>query len=280
VSRRPHFLLALAALGALSAAAVWLAAFVLPGGRELDAAALQAFSGVARAPLTPSIHGIAVLANPLPFAIAGTLLVGLALLRRRVLMAALVPVILVVANGCTQVLKPVLADLRIIDVAGVDRVYPGSWPSGHATASMSLALCLVLVVGPRLRPLAALLGAGYAIGVGYALVALGWHLPSDVLGGYLVAASFTLLGAAALAALETRRPVPAARRTGPPAVVLWPVLAASVAALVPLVALALLVRNPELAIGTLRHAELLLAACGIGVLGLALTAGFALVLRR
>ena len=79
---------------------------------------------------------------------------------------------------------------------------------------MSLALCCVLVVGPQLRALAALLGAGYAIAVGYALVALGWHLPSDVLGGFLVAATFTLLGAAALAALEARRPerVRAARR--------------------------------------------------------------------
>ena len=69
---------------------------------------------------------------------------------------------------------------------------------------MSLALCLVLVVGPRLRPLAALAGAGYAIAVGYSLVVLGYHLPSDVLGGFLMAATFTLLGAAALAALEAR----------------------------------------------------------------------------
>jgi membrane-associated phospholipid phosphatase len=45
----------------------------------------------------------------------------------------------------------------------------------------------------QLRALTALLGAGYAIAVGYALVALGWHLPSDVLGGFLVAATFTPL---------------------------------------------------------------------------------------
>ena len=69
---------------------------------------------------------------------------------------------------------------------------------------MSLALCLVLVVGPRLRPPVALLGADYAIAVGYALVVLGWHLPSDVVAGDLVAATFTLLGTAGLAALEAR----------------------------------------------------------------------------
>jgi membrane-associated phospholipid phosphatase len=283
MSRRPCFLLALGALSAAGAAIVWLAAFVVPGGRVLDAAALRAFAGVGRTPLQPSIDGVAVLANPLPFVIGGALLVGVALLRRRPLMAAVLPVVLVGANACTQLLKPALADLRIIDVGRMDRVYTGSWPSGHATASMSLALCLVLVVGPRLRPLAAIVGAAYAIGVGYALVALGWHLPGDVLGGYLVAAGFTLLGAAALAALETRRPLPAAARAGPPAAIPWAgatASAATLAALAAVAAVALLNEHPQLAAATARHAETLLVACVIGALGLALTAGLALALRR
>jgi membrane-associated phospholipid phosphatase len=279
MSRRPLFLLALAALSAAAAVAVWLAAFVVPGGRALDAAALRAFAGVARTPLQPSINGVAVLANPLPFVLAGGLLVGVALLRRRLLMAALVPVVLVGANASTQALKPALADPRFIDLGEYSRFYAGSWPSGHATASMSLALCFVLVVGPRLRPLAALLGAGYAIGVGYALVALGWHLPSDVLGGYLVAASSTLLGAAALAALEARQPV-AAQRSARPAAIPWGALAAAVAALASGAAAVLLVRHPELVAAALRHVEVLLVALGIGALGLALTAGLALALRR
>jgi membrane-associated phospholipid phosphatase len=279
MSRRPLFLLALAALSAFAAATVWLAAFVVPGGRILDGAALRAFAGVARTPLRPSISGVAVLADPLPFVVGGALLVGIALLRRRPLMAALVPAMLLAANAFTQLLKPALADLRIIDVGAMNRVYTGSWPSGHATASMSLALCFVLVVGPRLRPLAALLGAGYAIGVGYALVALGWHLPSDVLGGYLVAATFTLLGAAALARLETRHPAPA-RGAGRAAAIPWPALAAAVATLAVLGAVTLLARRPELVIATLRHVQALLVALGIGALGLALTAGLALALRR
>jgi membrane-associated phospholipid phosphatase len=251
----------------------------VPGGRALDAAALEAFAGVARTPLQPSINGVAVLADPLPFMLGGGLLVGVALMRRRLLMAAIVPAVLLGANACTQALKPALADLRIIDVGAISRIYPGSWPSGHATASMSLALCLVLVVGPRLRPLAALLGAGYAIGVGYALVALGWHLPSDVLGGYLVAAGFALLGCAALAALEARHPAPA-RRTARPAPIPWAALGASVTALGSLAAAVLLVRHPELTAAALRHVEVLLVAFGIGALGLALTAGLALALRR
>ncbi|HEV7885240.1 MAG TPA: phosphatase PAP2 family protein [Solirubrobacteraceae bacterium] len=280
MSRRPLFLLVLGALSAAAAAIVWLAAFVVPGGRVLDAAALRAFAGVARTPLEPSINGVAVLADPLPFVLAGALLVGVALLRRRPLMAAIVPVVLVGANACTQLLKPALADLRIIDVGSMSRIYTGSWPSGHATASMSLALCLILVVGPRLRPVAALVGAAYAIGVGYALVALGWHLPSDVLGGYLVAASFTLLGAAALAALETRRPVPAAPRAGPPATIPWAGAAASAAVLAALAALVLVRQHPQVATAAARHAETLVVASVIGALGLTLTAGLALALRR
>jgi membrane-associated phospholipid phosphatase len=196
-------------------------------------------------------------------------------------MAAIVPAVLVGANACTQLLKPALADLRIIDIGPMDRIYTGSWPSGHATASMSLALCLVLVVGPRLRPLAALVGATYAIGVGYALVALGWHLPSDVLGGYLVAASFTLVGAAALAALERRRPVPAARRRASRREAIpWAGAAVFAAVLAALAALALVRQYPQLVTATARHAETLLVASVIGALGLALTAGLALALRR
>jgi membrane-associated phospholipid phosphatase len=278
MSRRPLFLLALAALSASAAAFVWLVAFHVPGGRRFDAAALQAFAGVVRAPLAPSTNGIAALADPLPFLLGALLLVAIALLRRRWLMAAIVPAVLLGANACTQALKPALTDPRLIDVDGVAHLYPGSWPSGHSTASMSLALCLVLVVGPRLRPLAALAGAAYAIGVGYSLVSAGWHLPSDVFGGYLVAASFTLLGAAVLAALERREAAASAVWPAIP----WRALAAPAAALAgagAIVTLAAVARTPDGAVA-LRHVEVLVVAFAIAALGLALTAGLALVLRR
>ena len=162
MSRRPFPLVALALVSAAAAVAAWLVALGPPAGRALDAGAMQSFTGVARPPLTPSINGLAHLADPAPLLLGTVVLVLIALLRRRPLMAALVPVIVGGANLTTQLLKPTLADLRVIDLAGVTTVYPGSWPSGHATAAMSLALCCVLVVGPELRALAALFGAGYA----------------------------------------------------------------------------------------------------------------------
>lgn len=277
MARRPLFLVALAACSAFAAAIVWLVAFHGPGGRALDARAMQAFAGVLRPPLTPTTQGIAQLADPLPFVIGGLLLVAIALVRRRWLMAAIVPAVLFSSNVATQWLKPALTDPRTIPLDGIDRIYPGSWPSGHSTASMSLALCLVLVVGPRLRPLAALVGAGYAIGVGYSLVSGGWHLPSDVFGGYLVAATFTLLGAAALAALEEREPAPAESRALP-----WRMLAGPAVVLVAVVGLAALnaAAVHSDAIASVRGAVVLVVAFAIGALGLALTAGLALVLRR
>ena len=281
MSRRPLPLVALALFSAGVAVAVWFMALGVPGGRALDAGAMQSFTGVARPPLTPSINGLAHLADPVPLLLGTVLLVLVALLRRRPLMAALVPVIVGGANLVTQLLKPALADPRVIDLSGVTSVYPGSWPSGHATAAMSLALCCVLVVGPELRALAALVGAGYAIAVGYALVALGWHLPSDVLGGFLVAATFTLLGAAGLAALEARRPerIRAARTYGL-APVAVPELVAAAAAMVAFAGVLTIVQAPGMALSALEHPAALAAGVGIGALGLMLTAGLAAALRH
>jgi membrane-associated phospholipid phosphatase len=279
MSRRPQFLLLLALASACGAVAVWFAAFHVAVLRGYDAGAMQAFTGVARPPLEPSIAGVAVLADPTWFLAGCGALTLLALLRRRWLMAVAVPAIALGANATTQLLKPALADTRTLDLHGVQMVYHGSWPSGHSTASMSLALCFVLVVGPRLRPLAAVIGAGYAIAVGYALVALGYHLPSDVLGGYLVAAAFALVGAAALAALEARAPLLAARERSA-VVIPTAALAAAVGAVLVGVAFVVTVGAPEMTLSALQHPSALAAGAGIAALGLALTTGLAALLRR
>lgn len=279
MSRQPLVLLGLAAASAASAFAVWLVALHTAAGAQLDDRALQTFTAATPPRVAPSIHGVASLADPVPFLLAAAGLVAIALVRRRWRMAGIVAVTLLVANACTQQLKPALGDLRVVDLGGLSAKYLGSWPSGHSTASMSLALCLVLVIGPRLRPLAALLGAGYAIAVGYALVVLGYHLPSDVLGGYLMAATWTLLGAAALAALEARAPAGVALAARPPWALSAPVIAAVGMGGVAVVGLAALARRPGLPLDALEHPIALAAAVGIAGLGLALTTGLAHVRR-
>ena len=284
MSRRPIALLGLAAASVAGAFAVWLAAFHVAAGRMLDGRALVSFTGVARAPITPPrIDGFSNLVDAFPFAIAASVLVIVALLRRRWLMAATAAGILLSANLATQVLKPALADLRTFDVRGVESTYPGSWPSGHSTAAMSLALCLVLVVGPRLRPLAALVGAGFAIAVGYSLIVLGFHLPSDVLGGYLVAGTFTLFWVAGLAAAEARwpgSPAAASRTTRTPALLAAPTIAMLAVAAVGVAADVVFVLAPDATVDALEHPVAILAGLGIALLGIALTSGLARALRR
>src|SRR5438128_469793 len=80
-------------------------------------------------------------------------------------------------------IKPLLAHPRAANLlGGVRPPQAGSWPSGHATAAMSLALCCVLAAPGRLRPAVAALGAAFAVAVSYSFQTLGWHYPSDVLG--------------------------------------------------------------------------------------------------
>ena len=105
----------------------------------------------------------------------------------------------------TQVLKQITAQPRALDWLGANQVGDASWPSGHATAAMTLALCAILVSPARLRPAAALLGGAFTVAVSYSILALSWHFPSDVVGAYLVAATWTLVAVAALEAVGARR---------------------------------------------------------------------------
>jgi hypothetical protein len=124
-------------------------------------------------------------------------IVALALVRRRPLRALTVGVVLVGANVTTQVLKMLAAEPR-----AVSYVAPESWPSGHATGAMTVALCLVLAASPGARPLAAALGGAFAVAVSYSVLLLGWHFPSDVIGAFCVAAAWTAAGLAVLWAAE------------------------------------------------------------------------------
>ena len=194
-------------LGLIAAGAFALA---LPFGHERDAAMLHGFVGLDR----PSVHRViwfmAHLGDTLPYACAGLLCIAVALARRRGWRALAVGGLLAVTGVTTQVLKHALAQPRLEHWLP-EQVATNSWPSGHSTAAMTLALCAILVAPPVLRAAAAMLGGAFAVGVGYAVLVLGWHYPSDVLGGFLVAGLWTSLAVAALDRVEApepaRRPV-------------------------------------------------------------------------
>jgi membrane-associated phospholipid phosphatase len=145
------------------------------------------------------------LLSPLPLVLWGAALALFALARGHRREAGAVALVIALAPTSADMLKPLVAHPHLSAGGGV-HINPASWPSGHATAALALALCAVLVAPRRARPPVALAGAAFALIVGCALLIRAWHMPSDVLGGYLLAALWTALAVAALRAAERRWP--------------------------------------------------------------------------
>jgi membrane-associated phospholipid phosphatase len=276
----------MAVIGAAASVALlivtWFAVFHVGAVERADASILSGFVGLGVRPHVSSAASfIAGLCNPKPYVYFCAVPVLLALRRRRPWVAVAIGAILLGANVTTQLLKPLLAAPRPPDLMA-SPPQAGSWPSGHATAAMSLALCMVLAVRARLRPAMAAAGASFAIAVSYSFLALDWHFPSDVLGGFLVAAAWTLLAAAAILTAGARGPSAAAVGLGSRLTVreaLGPPLLAALAA-VALAALVVIARPGEVVAYARVHETFVLGAVAIAGLGLALATGVMMMLRR
>lgn len=198
--QRPSHALLAALASAVGLLVTGLVAFRWPLVRAHDAASLAGFVALSS---HPRLHGLAnVIANsvdPVPYAAVGLALAVIALFRRRWLLAGVVPVTMFCASASTELLKPIVGQVRYSDWFGPGhQIAAASWPSGHATAAMTLGLCAVLVAPAVARPIVAVLGCALAIGVSYSILILHWHFPSDVLGGYLVAAIWVSFAIAVL----------------------------------------------------------------------------------
>ncbi len=233
----------------------------------------------------PRIRSLAVdltgLCDPDPYVYLCVIPIALALLRRRIWVALAIVGILLGANVTTELLKPLLDVQRSYSFPAAPGT--GSWPSGHATAAMSLALCCVIAAPGRLRSATATLGALFAVAVSYSFLALAWHYPTDVLGGFLVASIWTLLGVAAIWTAHSHRAPQSAQahRQGRP--MIWAALGPPSAVLLAAVALVALVAiaQPHDVVSYARlHKAFMIGAGGIGALALALATGVMLALRR
>ncbi len=195
--------LLVAALLVAAMALVWAVATHIESFRVQDAELLRhfAFGGGER---TNRVAGVMLhLLNPVQFTIWAVAIVLFALARGSRRLAFAVVVVMALAPFSADLLKPLLAEPHV----GFGRtIGAGSWPSGHATAATALALSAVLVTPPRWRVLAAPLAAAFMLGVGAALLIRVWHMPSDVLGGYLLGALWMALVVAGLRASERRWP--------------------------------------------------------------------------
>jgi membrane-associated phospholipid phosphatase len=272
-----------AALCVLGLALTWVVAELVPVAHTRDAVALHDFTQLGRPRLDSAANALLHLLDPLDYTIWGAILVAIALLRGRPRVALAVALVLPLGPLTAETLKPLLAHAH--DHIGWTNVVEASWPSGHSTAAMTLALCAVLVVPARLRPTVAALGALFAVAVGFSLLLLAWHMPSDVFGGYLVAALWATLAVAALRAADTRWPSRSGRRKVHRAahalrageLVIPALLAATLAAIVAVVVLA---RAHQLAVFASDHRSLLAVAVGISALAVLISGGLTAALRR
>lgn len=131
--------------------------------------------------------------------VAIVVVVGIALIRKRWLLAVQAATIIVGANITTQVLKKLVFDRPDFSVVWA----PGnSLPSGHTTAAASVSLALLFVVPRRWRPWAAIAGVGYTTATGVSTLVGQWHRMSDVIAAVFVAGAWSL----AVCAFSARSP--------------------------------------------------------------------------
>jgi membrane-associated phospholipid phosphatase len=276
-----------ALLGAAACAAmlvlVWFAAFHVGFFRGLDQSIYLQFGDLTSRPRISGIAGhFVLLFDPNPYVYLVLVPLVVALLRGRPRVVVAVGAIILGANMTTEVLKHLLAAPRPASMfpGGISPIPANSWPSGHSTAVMALVLASVLAAPARLRPAVAALGAMLAAAVGYSLLATGVHYPSDVPGGFLVAAIWTLGAVAALAAAERWRPVV---RGASARVSVRAALSAPGAVLLGALVLSgiLLAAHPHDIVGYAgAHEAFVFGAAGIAALSLALSTGVVLSVRR
>jgi membrane-associated phospholipid phosphatase len=196
--------LGVAAICVGAMALVWSVAELVPAVQLRDSVALYHFTLLDRPRIDGPAHMLVRMLEPDQFILWGIALVAIAVARERPRVAIAIALVMALAPFTAETLKPLLAHPHM----QVDGVHVGeaSWPSGHATAATALALAAVLVAPPRLRTAVAVAGVLFALTAGCALLILAWHMPSDVIGGYLVATLWGSLAVAALLAGDRRWP--------------------------------------------------------------------------
>jgi membrane-associated phospholipid phosphatase len=186
-------------------ALTWGLAALVPFTHDKDAIALYDFTRLNRPAIEAPARLLLDLLEPAFFIAWGVALLVIALSRGRRHVALAVALVLSLAPASAELLKPLLAHPH----AEVVPLYikGASWPSGHATAATALFWCVLLVAPSNLRRALALIGVVLLAAVGCSLLVLAWHMPSDVIGGYLLG---TLWFALALLGLRASERAPTA----------------------------------------------------------------------
>lgn len=151
----------------------------------------------------------------LPWLMTGLLAVcGAGVLWGRKRQAVGAAVLVAVACLTSQLIKVAAAHPRYQPIL-LHQLPDTAFPSGHATAAMSIALAAALVAPSRWRLPTAIVGGSFVLAVSVALMIQGWHFPSDVLAGLLISTTTSLLVLAGLRAtggIRSAAGVPVRRR--------------------------------------------------------------------
>jgi membrane-associated phospholipid phosphatase len=263
-----------------------VAASLVPASHVQDAVALKDFTELSHPSIDLLANSILALLNPALYTLWALAIIALALLRGRPRVALALAVVLPLAPLSTEVLKPLLAHPHVHLPGAV--IIAASWPSGHSTAAMALVLGAVVASPRQARVRVAALGSAFAIAVGFSLLVLAWHLPSDVFGGYLLAALWTSLAIAVLAFADQHWPSKAPRERALASTAelgRWlsdaaGALLAAAGVFAGAAALVFSVRHRHLAVFAVDHRALVVAATGIAMLAVAITSTLAATLRR
>ena len=197
--RRPAWgrvaLLVLVALLAGAVVVVGYALFVRTAtGQRLDGYAYDQTGAIRRADRPAELLLATITYTSLPLLVAA--LVLLALFRGRWRLALCVGAAVGGAIVSTEVLKEVVLTRPALSPQGGPAVQ--SYPSGHATIGMAVALALVSIAPRRWRTAAGVVGAAIATAFGFAVLAARWHRPSDSIGAFAMALGWACLAAAVL----------------------------------------------------------------------------------
>lgn len=196
----PALLLAVLCVAGL--ALTWVLAALVTPTHVRDATALYYLTHFDRPTVEVAAKTLLGLLEPALFVLWAIALMAVALRRGRPRVALAVALVLILAPLSADLLKPVLAHPH----AEVVPLYinGASWPSGHASAAMALVWCALLVAPARLRATIAALGVVFLMAIAFSLLILAWHMPSDVIGGYILATLWAALAVAGLRLAGTR----------------------------------------------------------------------------
>lgn len=105
----------------------------------------------------------------------------------------------------SDVMKYFFARVRPELVAQLDPITSPAFPSGHANNAAVVYILFIMLVPQARHPLWQLAAAAMILLTGLSRIMLGVHWPTDVIGGWLLGASFALMAGAIIAYRQHQR---------------------------------------------------------------------------